>query len=171
MKVFSISLLFVLPILLMACTNNPEVKDDDAKAKQALVGVWRGEGTYEEDVDSGWAESWKMVRDADGRYAVEYLIVHDGEKLYELSSDAGTWSYEGGTYYEVNRNGDKTNYTVYSVKEDGFEYNIVEREGSANIQETKTVDTYQLQAPPKGYSEVTYDQPAEDQSAEDQSIE
>ena len=162
MKFFLITVLLVSSLyFLVSCTNNPEVKDNDAKAKEALVGVWRGEGTYEGEEDAGWSESWKMARQSNGGYVVEYLIVHDDQKLYELSSDAGTWSYEGGTYFEVNSNGDKVTYDVFSVKQDWFEYNIAQREGSANIQETKTVDTYQLESPPKGYSEVTYEQPAE----------
>jgi len=160
MKSFSIHLLLVpLLFVTVSCTNNPEVKGNDAKARQALVGVWRGDGTYGDEEDAGWNESWKMVRGKDGKYMVDYLIVHDGEELYELSSDAGTWAYENGVYYEVTGNGDKVTYDVYSVKDDWFEYNIAAREGSANIQESKTVDTFKLQGPPKGYSEVTYEQP------------
>jgi len=151
----------ILGCFLTSCTKNSEVKDDDAKATEALVGIWRGDGSYEDEEDAGWAESWKMVRGSDGTYQVDYMIVHDGDKLYEQSSDAGTWSYEGGVYYEVNSNGDKITYDVYSVKSDWFEYNIAERDGSANIQESKTVDNFQLQGPPDGYSEVTYEQPAE----------
>ena len=144
-----------------SCTQNPEVKDDDAKSKQALVGVWRGEGGYEGEEDAGWTESWKIVREANGKYSVDYLILNEKEKLYELSTDKGTWSYENGVYYEVNGNGDQVVYDVYSVKDDWFEYNISNREGTANIQETKTVDSFQLQEPPKGYSLVEYDQPIE----------
>ncbi len=153
--------LLLIPLLLalVSCTNNAEVKDDDAKAAEALVGVWRGDGTYEDEEDSGWAESWKMVRGADGSYKVDYMIVHDGDKLYEQSSDAGTWVYEDGVYYEINSNGDKISYDVFSVKADWFEYNITQREGSANIQESKTVDSFQLQGPPKGYTEISYEQP------------
>ena len=153
---------FTLLIALQSCDKIPglqsEMKDDDAKAKQALIGVWRGEGGYEGEEDAGWSESWKIERNADGKYSVDYLILNDDEKLYELSSDAGSWSYENGVYYEINSNGDKVIYDVYSVKDDWFEYNIADRQGSANIQETKTVDTFQLQSPPKGYSLVTYDQ-------------
>ncbi len=154
-------LLIPLLLVLVSCTNNAEVKDDDAKAAEALVGVWRGDGTYEDEEDAGWAESWKMVRGEDGNYKVDYMIVHDGDKLYEQSSDAGSWTYENGVYYEVNSSGDKISYDVFSVKADWFEYNITQREGSANIQESKTVDNFQLQDPPKGYSEVSYDQPVE----------
>ncbi|MBT8124738.1 MAG: hypothetical protein KJO81_07940, partial [Gammaproteobacteria bacterium] len=88
--------LLLIPLLLalVSCTNNAEFKDDDVKAAEALVGVWRGDGTYEDEEDAGWAESWKMVRGADGNYKVDYMIVHNGDKLYEQSSDAGTWAYE-----------------------------------------------------------------------------
>ena len=154
-------LLIPLLLALVSCTNNPEVKDDDAKATEALAGIWRGEGTYEDEEDAGWAESWKMVRGSDGTYQVDYLIVHDGDKLFEQSTDAGTWSYEDGVYYETNSNGDKITYDVFSVKTDWFEYNIAQRQGSANIQESKTVENFQLQRPPDGYSEVSYEQPAE----------
>jgi len=160
--------IFFLPILLAAllstlisCTKNSEVKDDDAKAAAALVGVWRGDGTYEDEADAGWQESWKMVRKSDGNYVVEYLIVHDIDKLYEISSDAGTWNYENGVYTEINSNGDEVVYDVFSVKQDWFEYNIAARTGSANIQESKTVETFQLQSPPEEYSEVSYEQPLE----------
>lgn len=160
---FFFKLFFLISILLTlsSCTNNPEVKDNDAKATEALAGVWRGDGTYEDEEDAGWAESWKMVRGSDGSYEVDYMIVHDGDKLYEISSDAGTWSYKNGIYTEVNSNGDNVTYDVFSVKADWFEYNIAQREGSANIQETKTVDDYQLQGPPEGYSEVSYELPVE----------
>ena len=153
----------LIPVLLalVSCTNNPEVKDNDAKAAEVLVGVWRGDGTYEDEEDAGWAESWKMVRGSDGNYKVEYMIVHDGDKLFEQSSDAGTWSYEDGVYYEINSSGNKIVYDVFSVKADWFEYNIAQRQGSANIQESKTVDNFQLQGPPNGYSKVSYDQPTE----------
>ena len=163
MRSFLYFILFVLLLLIStSCTKNAEVKDNDAKASAALVGVWRGDGTYEDEEDIGWKESWKMVRQADGKYVVDYLIVHDGEKLYELSSDEGTWSYQDGIYYEVNSQGGRITYDVYSVKEDWFEYNIAERKDSANIQESKTVDTFHLQGPPEGYSEVSYEQPADD---------
>ena len=151
---------------LTSCTQNPEVKDNDAKSKQALVGVWRGEGGYENVEDAGWSEVWKITREENGKYTVDYLILNNDEKLYELSSDQGTWSYKDGVYYEVNGNGDQVVYNVYSVKNDWFEYNIAEREGTSNIQETKTVDTFQLQEPPKDYSLVTYDQPSEQSTAE-----
>ncbi len=167
MKISSIGfffrLFFIASLLipLWSCTNNPEVKDDDAKATEALAGVWRGDGTYEDEEDAGWSESWKMVRGSDGTYEVDYMIVHDGDKLYEKSSDAGTWSYKDGVYTEVNSNGDNVTYDVFSVKSDWFEYNIAQREGSSNIQETKTVDDFELQGPPEGYSEVTYELPSE----------
>lgn len=154
-------LLISLLLALVACTNNPEVKDDDAKASEALSGVWRGGGTYEDEEDAGWAETWKMVRGSDGTYKVDYMIVHDDDKLFEQTSDAGTWNYQDGVYYEVNSSGNKIVYDVFSVKADWFEYNIAQRLGSANIQESKTVDDFQLQGPPEGYSEVSYEQPAQ----------
>ena len=135
-----------------------ELKDDDAGAKSALVGVWRGGGTYEDEEDAGWTESWKMVRKADGSYIVDYLILHAEDKLYERSSDAGTWEYEKGEYFEINSQGDKILYNVFSVKNDWFEYNIAERAGSVNIQESKTVDNFELQNPPDDYALVSYDQ-------------
>ena len=159
--IFFLALLLVTLLALPSCTKNAEVKDNDAKAKAALVGVWRGEGSYAGEEDAGWSESWKIVRQADGKYIVDYLILNDNEKLYELSKDEGTWSYENGAYLEVNGNGDQVTYQVYSVKDDWFEYNIPERDGTANIQESKTVDTYQLQSPPKGYSLVSYEQPTD----------
>jgi hypothetical protein len=158
---FLIPLVFILLLLVSSCTNNTEVKDNDAKAAEALVGVWRGEGTYEDEEDAGWSESWKMVRGSDGSYEVDYIIVHAEDKLYEKSSDAGTWMYEGGIYTEVNGNGDNVIYDVFSVKKDRFEYNIAQRKGSANIEETKTVNDFQLQGPPEGYSEVSYELPGE----------
>ena len=148
-------------LVLLSCTNNPDVKDDDAKAAESLVGVWRGEGTYSDEEDSGWTEAWKMVRGSDGTYKVDYMIVHDGDKLYEQSSDAGTWSYENGVYFEINSNDNKVTYDVFVVKKDRFEYNIAERKGTVNIEETKTVADFQLQDPPEGYSYITYDAPAE----------
>ena len=163
-------LLIPIFLVLVSCTNNLDVKDDDAKASESLVGVWRGEGTYSDEEDSGWTEAWKMVRGSDGTYNVDYMIVHDGEKLYEQSSDAGTWSYEDGIYYEINSNADKVTYDVFIVKKDRFEYNIAQRQGTANIEEIKTVEDFQLQAPPEGYSLVTYDQPSDqltDESAEE----
>ena len=38
-------------LILVSCTNNPDVKDDDAKASESLVGVWRGEGSYDDEED------------------------------------------------------------------------------------------------------------------------
>ena len=149
-------------LVLLSCTNNPDVKDDDAKATESLVGVWRGEGTYSDEEDSGWTESWKIERGGDGTYKVDYMIMHDEDKLYEQSSDAGTWSYEEGVYYEINKNSSKATYDVFIVKNDRFEYNLAQRKGTANIEETKTVEDFQLQTPPDGYSQVTYEQPAQD---------
>lgn len=147
-------------LLLLSCTNNPDVKNDDAKSAESLVGVWRGAGTYSDEEDSGWTESWRMERVSDGTYKVDYMIVHDGDKLYEQSSDAGTWSYKDGVYYEVNGNSSRVTYDVFLVKNDRFEYNIANRQATANIEETKTVEDFQLPAPPEDYSLVTYDQPA-----------
>jgi hypothetical protein len=151
--------LAALLLTLMSCTNNPEVRDDDTKAADLLVGVWRGGGTYKNEENAGWAESWKMVRESDGTYKVDYLAVNDGEKQFEQSSDTGVWTYEDSVYYEVNSNGIKTTYDVFSVKVDWFEYNIAQRQGSINIEESKTVDKFQLQGPPVGYSEVSYERP------------
>lgn len=170
-SLLNIFLIIVLLLLSASCTKNSELKDDDVKATAALVGVWRGTGTYAQDEDAGWEEIWKIVRQADGNYEVSYLLIHDNEKLYELSFDTGTWFYEEGVYYEINSQGDKVRYDVYSVKEDWFEYNIAERQGSANIEESKTVDTYQLQKPPEGYSEVSYEQSSEDEPVEESEVE
>ncbi|MGH1538568.1 MAG: lipocalin family protein [Gammaproteobacteria bacterium] len=167
--------IFLLALILLAslsCVKNEEVKDNDVKATAALVGVWRGSGSYEDEENVGWAESWKIERHADGRYSVDYLIVHDGEKLFERSSDSGTWSYQGGVYYEINSQGAKVTYDVYSLKDDWFEYNIAQRdEDSANIEESKTVGTFVLQDPPEGYSEVTYEQPTEENVVDNSAIE
>ena len=162
MKTLSINLilipLFLVSFLfgLASCTNNPDVKDDDAKAKVALVGVWRGEGSFEDEADV-----WKIIRQADGTYVANYLVVHNEKKLYVRTSDEGTWGFEDGVYYEINSSGNKTIYTVSQVKKDYFEYNIEQNVDSDNIHESKTVDDFQLQGPPDGYSEVSHEQPTE----------
>gem|GEM_PF-3215494 len=156
---FLMLMFFVIPSCDKLPGANSEMKGDDAKASAALVGVWRGDGAYDGEEDAGWAEHWKMVRNEDGTYAVDYLIVHDQQKLYELTKDTGTWKFENGEYIETNHNGDKILYDVFSIKKDWFEYNIAAREGTANIQESKTVENFQLQEPPAGYTEVSYDLP------------
>ncbi len=150
--------LFAFLMSMTSCTQNAEVKDNDAKARKALVGVWRGEGGYESVEDAGWKESWKMTRTDDGKYTVEYLTINDTEKLYELSSDSGTWKYENGVYTETNKNDYQVTYNVYSVKQDWFEYNLAERESEQHIQEAKTEDAYQLQKPPEDYAVVNNEQ-------------
>ncbi len=155
-----ITFFFMLTALasIPSCTQNTEVKDDDAKASEALVGVWRGEGGYDGANDAGWKETWKMTRSADGKYAVDYLTINDDEKLYELASDVGTWSYENGIYLETNKNGQQITYTVYSVKDDWFEYNLADRDSEQHIKEAKTEEAYQLRKPPEGYSVVSNEQ-------------
>ncbi len=168
---FNIFILVLILFTSISCVKNEEVKDNDAKATAALVGVWRGSGSYEDEENAGWSESWKMLRSADGEYVVDYLIVHDGEKLYERSSDAGTWVYLDGVYYETNSHGNKVKYDVHSVKEDWFEYNLAQRgEDSANIEESKTVETFVLREPPEDYSEVSYEQPVEEDIADKSEI-
>lgn len=149
-----ISLLFVV-----SCTNNPELKDDDQKARNALVGVWRGAGKYQDDAGQSWNELWKMIRHQDGKFEVSFLLVQDNTKQYGTTSVAGKWFYENGRYYEVDENNQKTIYNVYSVKKDWFEYNFIERSDKVNIEEIKTVEGYQLQEPPDGYTELVYKEP------------
>jgi len=145
--------LLLLALLSMtACTNNSELKDDDQKSIQALVGVWRGAGDYQGQEDEGWSENWKITRHADGTFEVQYLLVNDVKKEYELTTDHGKWSYENGRYLEVSSNDEQSVYKVYSLKKDWFEYNFIQRGDDVTIQETKTVDNYQLQEPPEGYS-------------------
>lgn len=152
-------LVLTLFLLAISCTNNPELKEDDQKARDALVGVWRGAGVYQDEADQGWNELWKMTRHQDGRFEVSYLLVHDGNKQYEVTSDSGKWFYENGGYYEVKANDQKSVYKVYSVKKDWFEYNYIQRGDDVKIQETKTVESYQLQDPPDGYAEFAYQEP------------
>ena len=150
MKHFLFFLLFFIAIA--ACTNNSELKGDDQKARQALIGVWRGMGDYQDQEDEGWSENWKITRHADGTFEVQYLLVNDRNKEYEITTDQGTWSYENGRYQEINSFDVKSVYKVYSLKNDWFEYNFIQRGDGVTIQETKTVENYQLQDPPKGYS-------------------
>lgn len=156
---FTIKLKYILliPIVLfLSCSNNPELKNNDEKAKNALIGVWRGSGAYGEGEDQGWDESWKIVRHKDGTFEVSYLLVHDGNKEYELTKDSGIWNFENGKYYEIYKENLKSVYKVYSIKRDWFEYNQIERSDEVTIQEVKTEDTFQLQGPPKDYIEVIH---------------
>lgn len=150
-------LLVITLLFVVSCTNNPELKDDDQKARDALVGVWRGSGEFKDEKDQGWNEFWKIIRHHDGTFEVSYMLVHDGNKQYEITSDSGRWNYENGTYYEVYKNDLKTLYKVYSVKKDWFEYNQIQRGGK--IEEIKTAETYQLHDPPKGYTELVFQEP------------
>lgn len=143
-------------ILIVSCSNNPELKDNDNKAKDALVGVWRGSGEYGEGEDQGWDELWRIERNKDGSFEVGYLLVHDENKEYEYTTDSGNWNFENGKYYEIYGENLKTVYKVYSVKKDWFEYNQIERSDDVTIQEVKTEDSFQLQKPPQGYSEVIH---------------
>ena len=146
--------LFSVILAVVCCTNNPEFKEDDQKARDALVGVWRGSGEFQDEEDQGWNEFWKIIRHKDGTFKVSYLLVHDGNKKYEITSDSGRWGYENGAYYEIYDNDLKTVYKVYSVKKDWFEYNQIQRGGK--IEEIKTAETYQLQDPPEGYTEIVH---------------
>lgn len=148
--------LFLLLLFIAACTYNSELKDDDKKSTQALVGVWRGEGDYQDQEDEDWSESWKISRHANGTFEVNYLLINDKNKEYEITTDKGKWSYVDGRYLETNSQDDKSVYKVYSVKKDWFEYNYIQRGDGVTIQETKTVDNYQLQDPPEGYAKYVY---------------
>ena len=144
-----------------SCTNNADLKEDDQKARDALVGVWRGAGEYQDETGKIWDEIWRMTRYQDGKYEVKFLLIQDDAKQYGITSIAGKWFYENGQYYEVDKDNLKTIYKVYSVKKDRFEYNFIERSDKVNIEETKTVESYQLQDPPDDYTELVY-QPADD---------
>ncbi len=141
-------------LIFVSCSNNPELKDNDSKAKSALIGVWRGAGKYGEGDDQGWDESWKMVRSQDGSFEVSYLLVHDGNKEFEHTTQTGSWDFENGKYYEIYEEDLKIVYKVYSVKKDRFEYNQIERGDDVTIEEIKTEMTFQLQDPPKSYIEL-----------------
>lgn len=146
----------VIFIFLVSCTNNSELKDDDQGARDALVGVWRGAGEYHDDAGQVWNELWKMARYQDGKFEVSFLLVQDDKKQYGVTSVSGKWFYENGKYYEVDEDSQKTYYNVYSVKKDRFEYNFLERSDKVNIEEIKTVENYQLQDPPQGYTELVH---------------
>ena len=147
---------FVLLLFVISCTNDPELKDDDQSARDALVGVWRGSGDYQDEKDRGWREHWRMARQLDGSYSVQYLLVHDEDKLYEHSMDSGKWGYENGKYYEVNQHKKKSVFKVISLKKENFQYNYIQRSDDIAINETKTSDAYQLQNPPESYTEFVY---------------
>lgn len=152
-------ILFILIFLFLSCSNNPELMDNDEKAKNALIGVWRGTGEYGEGEDQGWDETWKIVRHKDGTFEVNYLLIHDGNKEYEYTKDSGLWKFENGKYYEIYEDNLKSVYKVYSLKKDWFEYNQIERSDEVTIKEVKTEDTFQLQGPPQGYIEVVRPEP------------
>ena len=147
---------FVMLLLVISCTNDPELKDDDQNARDALIGVWRGAGDYQDEVDRGWREYWRMSRNQDGSYSVQYLLVHDEDKHFEHSMDSGKWGYENGKYFEVNQHKQKSVFKVISLKKDNFQYNYIQRGDDLAINETKTSDAYQLQDPPEGYTEFVY---------------
>lgn len=153
------TLLYILFFFIVSCSNDtelPELKDDDLKAKEALIGVWRGISRGENDIGEGKGldEFWKIFRKQDGTFEVMYLLVNGKDKNYELSSDNGKWGFENGMYYEVDNNNLKTVYKVYSIKNDWFEYNQVERADNSKIQEVKTEMSYQLPQPPTDYTEI-----------------
>ncbi len=150
--------IFILLFLffLFSCEVNTELKDNDQLAREALVGVWRGSGEYQDEQDRGWNEFWKMVRRQDGSYDVSYLLVHDGNKQYERSADSGKWSYRNGRYFETDQWQQKSVFNVISLKKDIFVYNHIERGDGPSINEAKTGDGYQLQDPPTGYVKFEY---------------
>ena len=152
---------FLLLLLLfpVSCTDHLELKQNDQRARDMLVGTWRGAGEYQDE--DGRQEFWKIVRRHDGRFEVEYLLVHDGNRQYERSSGSGKWSYGNGRYYEVDKNGWKSVYKVYSVKKDWFEYNYIQHGDAVTIKEVKMAQGYQLKQPPEGYTEFVH-QEAED---------
>ena len=146
-------------MLVISCTDNPELKDNDQDARDALTGIWRGAGEYQDEKDRGWNEFWKLTRHQDGRYEVSYLLVHDEDKLYETSSDSGKWYYENGRYFEIDGTEQKSVFKVISLKKDMFKYNYIQRGDDVPISETKTGEGYQLQDPPEGYTEVVFKEP------------
>ncbi len=148
---------FFVLICLISCTENSELKNNDQLARDALSGVWRGEGKYQNEQDQGWVEYWKIIRHQDGTFEVQYLVIHKEDKFYEYANDTGQWFYENGSYSEINKNNQKSVYTVYSVKKDSFEYNLVQNETTTKISEIKTVAEYQLQDPPDGYKELKHE--------------
>ena len=135
-------LLTSLLLFFISCTNNPELKDNDQKARAALSGVWRGEGKYQDEENKGWNEFWKITRHQDGELEVKYLLVNDTNKQYEITADTGRWFYANGTYQELDSYEHKSVYKVYSLRKDWFEYNYIQRGDSVTIQETKTEASY-----------------------------
>ena len=149
--------LIVFLLCIASCSNNSELKDNDEKAKEALIGVWRGFSSGDNDLGSGkgWDEYWKISRYENGIFKINYLLINNTKKEYEISSDKGKWNFENGKYYEIHNGENKIIYKVHSLKNDWFEYNQIERMNSeATIQEVKTVDTYQLQEPPLNYNQL-----------------
>lgn len=156
-KVYKSTYCFLLLSLLViaGCTNNSEMKDNDQKAAQALVGVWRGAGDYSDGKNEGWKQAWVMRRQQNGKFVAEYLFTHKENKQYGLITEMGTWDYENGHYLEVNSYDEKSIFEVSSLKKDSFEYNYLNSDSDVTIQETKTVESYQLQEPPKDYTKYT----------------
>ncbi len=152
-------ILLILSLFVISCTNNSELKHDDQQARDTLVGVWRGAGNYQDEGDRGWREYWKMIRHKDGSYDVSYLLIHEKNKQYELTSDSGKWKFENSRYFEVDRHEQKSEFKVLSLKKDLFKYNYIQRDDNLPISETKTSDNYQLQEPPEGYTEFVYQKP------------
>ena len=111
MKIKIVSLLFTV-LLLSACDSiDPK---DNTKAREALVGTWKGSGDYDTE-NSGTEDCWKTTRYADGRYDLEILTLDPKKKTYEYYKENGQWQVSDGYYTEVSTDNDEAKYIILDL--------------------------------------------------------
>ncbi|MCX4027204.1 hypothetical protein H0A36_08620 [Endozoicomonas sp. SM1973] len=150
MKINIIPLLFII-LLLPACDSiDPK---DNTKAREALVGTWKGNGDYDVE-NSGTEDYWKATRYADGQYDLEILTLDPNKKTYEYYKEKGQWQVNDGYYTEVSTDNDETKYIILDLSSKRFDYNDAsETDHSYYIQENRVKSSYSLRKPPSGYTE------------------
>ncbi|WP_041598810.1 lipocalin family protein [Hahella chejuensis] len=146
---------FAAALSLNACHADVELKQDATKAKAALVGVWQGDGSADDEGNySGLEEYWKITRTADGRFEQEYLSMDMSAKKYTLALEKGAWDYEGGMYVETHDDGQSNSFRVISITENTFQYNFPQDSDDYFIEEGKTDSDFELIKPPPEFAKA-----------------
>ncbi|WP_163831068.1 hypothetical protein [Spartinivicinus ruber] len=150
MKAKIISVVFAI-LLLPACDSiDPK---DNTKAREALIGTWKGDGDYDTE-NSGTKDYWKTTRYANGSYDLEILTLDPKKKTYEYYKENGQWHVNKGYYTEVSDKGGEAKYIILDLSSNKFDYNDAsDTDHTYYIQEDRVKTSYNLRKPPSGYTE------------------
>jgi hypothetical protein len=103
-------MLFIVTLTLSSCSSLVSLPNEK-KIDKRLVGNWQGSEIDKQII--GMKKEWKMVRNNDGTFSLDFKTNNDGD-ISEFTEN-GNWWVEGNKFYEYHEVSGKTDTYLYSV--------------------------------------------------------